>query len=147
MSPVPYRGSLPALNDVIAGHVPVMFVDLAAGLTLIQANKVRSLGVSTGTRISSIPNVPTVAEAGVPAFNAASWQMLVAPAKTPRPVVEKLHGEIKSILTMDDTKEFILGGGMLTFDNPSVEGLQEFVKAEVVRWGKVVSQAGIAGSQ
>ena len=76
-----------------------------------------------------------------------SWQMLVAPAKSPRPVVDKLHAEIKSILALGETKDFIVKGGMLTFENPSVEGLQDFVKSEIVRWGKVVHQAGVAGSQ
>jgi tripartite-type tricarboxylate transporter receptor subunit TctC len=147
MSPVPYRGSLPALNDVVAGHVPVMFVDLGAGLSIIQSGKVRALGVSPRTRIAAIPDVPSVAEAGVPDFDAASWQMLVAPAKSPRPVVDKLHAEIKSILAFGETKDFIVKGGMLTFENPSVEGLQDFVKSEIVRWGKVVHQAGVAGSQ
>jgi tripartite-type tricarboxylate transporter receptor subunit TctC len=147
MSPVPYRGSLPALNDVVAGHVPVMFVDLGAGLSIIQSGKVRALGVSPRTRVAAIPDVPSVAEAGVPDFDAASWQMLVAPAKSPRPVVDKLHAEIKSILALGETKDFIVKGGMLTFENPSVEGLQDFVKSEIVRWGKVVHQAGVAGSQ
>ncbi len=147
MSPVPYRGSLPALNDVVAGHIPVMFVDLGAGLSIIQSGKVRALGVSPRTRVAAIPDVPSVAEAGVPDFDAASWQMLVAPAKSPRPVVDKLHAEIKSILALGETKDFIVKGGMLTFENPSVEGLQDFVKSEIVRWGKVVHQAGVAGSQ
>ncbi len=147
MSPVPYRGSLPALNDVVAGHIPVMFVDLGAGLSIIQSGKVRALGVSPRTRVAAIPDVPSVAEAGVPDFDAASWQMLVAPAKSPRPVVDKLHAEIKSILALGETKDFIVKGGMLTFENPSVEGLQDFVKSEIVRWGKVVHRAGVAGSQ
>jgi tripartite-type tricarboxylate transporter receptor subunit TctC len=147
MSPVPYRGSLPALNDVVAGHVPVMFVDLGAGLSIIQSGKVRALGVSPRTRVAAIPDVPSVAEAGVPDFDAASWQMLVAPAKSPRPVVDKLHAEIKDILALGETKDFIVKGGMLTFENPSVEGLQDVVKSEIVRWGKVVHQAGVAGSQ
>jgi tripartite-type tricarboxylate transporter receptor subunit TctC len=147
MSPVPYRGSLPALNDVVAGHVPVMFVDLGAGLSIIQSGKVRALGVSPRTRVAAIPDVPSVAEAGVPDFDAASWQMLVAPAKSPRPVVDKLHAEIKSILALGETKDFIVKGGMLTFENPSVEGLQHFVKSEIVRWRKLVHQAGVAASQ
>ena len=147
MSPVPYRGSLPALNDVVAGHIPVMFVDLGAGLSIIQSGKVRALGVSPRTRVAAIPDVPSVAEAGVPDFDAASWQMLVAPGKSPRPVVDKLHAEIKSILALGETKDFIVKGGMLTFENPSVEGLQDFVKSEIVRWGKVAHQAGVAGSQ
>ena len=91
-------------------------------------------------------NLAPVADT-VPGFDAASWQMLVAPAKTPRPIVDKLHAELKAILTTPDMKERIVNDGMLTMDNPSVEGLQDFVKAEIVRWGKVAQQAGLAGTQ
>ena len=82
----------------------------------------------------------------MPGFDAASWQMLVAPAKTPRPIVDKLHAEVKAILAAPDMKERIASDGMLMMDNTSVEALQEFVKSEIVRWGKVVQQAGLAGN-
>ena len=147
MSPVMYRGSLPALNDVIAGHVPLMFVDLGPSLGLILAGKVRPLGVSTKARVPNIPDVPPIAESGVPGFDAASWQMIVAPAKTPRPVIDKLHADIKSVLAMPDIQDGITKSGMGLMDSPSVEGLQNFIKSEIVRWGKVVDQAGIAASQ
>lgn len=147
MTPVPYRGSLPAVNDVVAGHIPVMFVDVGPALGMIQAGKLRALGTSSKARVAAIPDVPSIAEGGVPEFDAASWQMLVAPAKTPRPAVDKLHAEIKSILALPEIKDFISKNAMVPYDNPSVEGLQEFVKGEVVRWGKVVRDAGIAGSQ
>jgi tripartite-type tricarboxylate transporter receptor subunit TctC len=147
MSPVVYRGSLPALNDVVAGHVPLMFVDLGPGLGIIQAGRVRPLGVSTKTRVPNIPDVPPIAEAGVPGFDAASWQMIVAPGKTPRPVVDKLHADLKSVLALPEIRESITRSGMGLMDGPSVEALQDFVKSEIVRWGKVVEQAGIAGSQ
>ncbi|MGD0025033.1 MAG: tripartite tricarboxylate transporter substrate-binding protein, partial [Xanthobacteraceae bacterium] len=147
MSPVPYRGSLPALNDVVAGHVPLMFVDLGPGLGIIQAGKVRPLGVSTRTRLAVIPDVPPLAEAGVPGFDAASWQMFLAPAKTPRPIVDKLHGELKRLLDTSEIKDRILHDGMVPMDNSSVEELQNFVESEIARWGKVVRQAGLEGSQ
>jgi len=147
MSPVAYRGSVPALTDVVAGHVPFMFVDLGPALSIIQAGKVRPLGVSTATRLAAIPDVMPIAEAGVPGFDAASWQMVVAPAGVPRPIVEKLHGEFKTLLATPETKELILKNGMVPMENPSIAALQDFVKTEIVRWGKVVHQAGIAGSQ
>jgi tripartite-type tricarboxylate transporter receptor subunit TctC len=147
MSPVVYRGSLPALNDVVAGHVPLMFVDLGPSLGIIQAGKVRPLGVSTKARVQNIPDVPPIAESGVPGFDAASWQMIVAPAKTPRPLIDKLHADIKSVLALPDIQDGITKSGMGLIDSPSVEGLQDFIKSEIVRWGKVVEQAGIAGSQ
>ena len=147
ISYVPYRGSLPALNDVVAGHVPAMFVDLGPALGMLHAGKVRALGVTPRTRVAAFPDIATIAEGGLPEFDAASWQMLVAPTRTPRPVVEKLHGELKSILALPDVRDQIVAGGMVPMDNPPVEGLQAFVKSEIARWGKVVEQAGIAGSQ
>ncbi len=147
MSPVAYRGSLPALNDVVAGHVPLMFVDLGPSLGLIQAGKVRALGVSTATRVAAIGDIPPIAEVGVPGFDAASWQMIVAPANTPPPIVEKLHSDFKSALAAAEIKDQILKNGMLPMENPSVAGLQSFVRSEIARWSKLVQQAGIARSQ
>jgi tripartite-type tricarboxylate transporter receptor subunit TctC len=147
MSPVAYRGSLPALNDVVAGHVPLMFVDVGPAQGLIAGGKVRALAVSTATRLPSLPDVPPMAQAGVPGFDASSWQMIVAPAKTPRPIVDKLHGELKTLLATPDIHAELHKQGMLPRDNPSVESLQDFIKAEIARWGRVVQQAGIAGTQ
>jgi tripartite-type tricarboxylate transporter receptor subunit TctC len=147
MTPVAYRGSLPALNDVVAGHVPLMFVDLGPGQGIIKAGKVRPIGVSTRARLAGLPDVPSIAESGLPDFDAASWQILVAPAKTPRPIVDKLHDEIEAVLAMPEIKEKIVTDGMVPVPGQSVESLQAFVKAEIARWGKVVHQAGLAGSQ
>lgn len=147
MSPVAYRGSVPALSDVMAGHVPLMFVDLGPSLGLIQTGKVRPLGVTTGKRLAMLPDVPTIAEAGVPGFDAASWQMVVAPAKTPEPIVDKLHDDFKSVLSLPEVKSEITTLGMLPMEDLPVAGLRAFVSSEIERWGKVVRQAGIAGSQ
>jgi tripartite-type tricarboxylate transporter receptor subunit TctC len=145
-SHVPYRGSLPALNDVIGGHVPMMFCDLGPAVGALQAGKVRALGISSPFRVASFPDIPPIAEVGVPGFNAVSWQMIVAPSKTPRPIVDKLHREMLSILGTQDAKDQIVKYGFLPIDSPSVEGLQNFVKSETGRWGKVVRDAGFAGS-
>jgi tripartite-type tricarboxylate transporter receptor subunit TctC len=144
---VPYRGSLPALNDVVAGHVPVMFCDLGPAGPMVAAGKVRPLGLSTKNRVAAYPNIPSLDEAGVRGFDAASWQMLVAPSKTPRPVIDRLHAELRSILALPEIKEFISKNGMIPMEDRSVDGLQAFVKSEIARWGKVVQDAGIAGSQ
>ena len=145
MSPVAYRGSLPALNDVIAGHVPMMFVDLGPSLGLIRAGKVRPLGVSTATRLAAIPDVPPIAEAGVPGFDAASWQMIVAPAKTPQWMVDRLSGDFDAVLSVPEVEEQIQNDGMLPVGAVSMP-LRDFLNAEIARWGAVVRQAGIAGS-
>ncbi len=146
MTYVPYKGSLPALNDVIAGHVPLMFVDLGPALPLIQAGKVRAVAVSTAARIPMLPDVPPVGDT-VPGFGAASWQMIVAPAKTPQAIVEKLHGDFKSVLDMPEVKEQIGKTGMVPMDSMSLASLKAFIASEIARWGKAVQQAGIAGSQ
>jgi tripartite-type tricarboxylate transporter receptor subunit TctC len=144
---VPYRGSLPALNDVVAGHIPVMFCDLGPAGPMIAAGKVRALGLTTKARVAAYPEIPPLHEAGVPGFEGASWQMFAAPAKTPRPIVDKLHAETRTALAQPEIKEFIGKNGMVPMEDRPVEGLQEFVKSEIARWGKVVQQAGIAGSQ
>jgi tripartite-type tricarboxylate transporter receptor subunit TctC len=146
MNHVPYRGSLPLLNDVVAGHIPLTFVDFGPAIGMLKAGKVRPIGISTKTRLATFPEIPPIADT-VPGFDAASWQMLVAPAATPQPIVEKLHAAAKDIVTQPDIKDQILSGGMLPMDNPSVAALRAFVTSEIVRWGKVVQQAGLAGSQ
>jgi tripartite-type tricarboxylate transporter receptor subunit TctC len=147
MSHVPYRGSLPLLNDVVAGHIPLAFIDFGPSVGMLQAGKVRPLGLSTKVRLAQFPDIPPIAEAGVPGFDAASWQMIVAPAKTPRLIVDKLHRELMSVVALPEFKNQIINGGMLPMDNPSVEGLQDFVQAEIVRWGTVVRRAGLAWTE
>jgi tripartite-type tricarboxylate transporter receptor subunit TctC len=146
MSHVPYRGSGPLVNDVVGGHLPLTFVDVPPAVGVIQTGKVRAIALSSKARLPTFPDLPPVDDT-VPGFDAASWQMLVAPAKTPRPIVDKLHAELKAILATAEMKERFANDGMLMMDNPSVEGLRDFVKAEIVRWGKVAQQAGLAGTQ
>jgi tripartite-type tricarboxylate transporter receptor subunit TctC len=146
-SHVPYRGSLPALNDVIAGHVQMMFCDLGPATGALQAGTVRPLGMSSTFRVPGFENIPPLAENGVPGFDAVGWQMLVAPAKTPRPIVDRLNREMTAILAEPDTKAQILRFGFIPVANRAVGELQDYVKSETVRWGKVVRDAGIAGSQ
>ena len=146
-SHVPYRGSLPALNDLVAGHIPMMFSDIGPATGLLEAKKVRPLGISTRTRHPAFPDIPPLSEAGVPGYEAVSWQAIAAPAQTPRPVLEKLNAEITAVLALPDVKEQILKYGFLPLPNRGLGELKEFVKSEIVRWGKVVNDAGIAASQ
>jgi tripartite-type tricarboxylate transporter receptor subunit TctC len=145
-SHVPYRGSLPALNDLVAGHIPMMFSDLGPATGLLEAKRVRPLGISTRTRHPSFPDIPPLGDA-VPGFEAVSWQAMAAPARTPRPILDKLNAEITAVLAMPEVKEQTLKYGFLPLENRSIDELKEFVKSEIVRWGKVVGDAGIAGSQ
>ena len=147
MTHVPYKGSLPALNDVIAGHIQLMFCDIPPAAGMIQAGKVRAIGVSTKARLAAFPQVPTVDESGVPGFDVAGWFMLTAPAETPRPIIDKLHATLKGILDAPEMKEQIAKLSLLPIETPAVEDMRGFVKSEVVRWGKVVQAAGIAGTE
>jgi tripartite-type tricarboxylate transporter receptor subunit TctC len=97
--------------------------------------------------MDTLPDLPTVAEAGVPGYEAISWHMMAAPAKTPKPVVDKLHAAMKAIMAMPDVKKRMEGMGLVPVDSPSVADMQAFVRSEATRWGKIVKDAGIAHSQ
>jgi tripartite-type tricarboxylate transporter receptor subunit TctC len=146
MSPVAYKGGVPAIADVVAGHIPLMFVDLGPALGLIQAGKVRALGTSVAKGLEVLPGVPPINDT-VPDFDVASWQMVVAPAKTPRDIVDRLHVELKRLVESPQISGAIAKTGMLPLPTPGVEEMQKFVKSEIARWGAVVRQAGIAGSR
>jgi tripartite-type tricarboxylate transporter receptor subunit TctC len=146
-SHVPYRGSLPALNDLVAGHIPMMFSDLGPATGLIEGKRVRVLGISTRTRHPSFPDIAPIAEVGVPGYEAVSWQAMAAPAQTPRPILDKLNSGISAVLAMPEVRDQILKYGFLPLQNRSVDELKVFVKSEIARWGKVVQDAGVAASQ
>lgn len=144
---VPYKGGAPAMNDVVAGHVPLMFADAGVALPQIREGKVRALGVASKARMAAAPDIPPIAEAGVPGFDAACWQMIVAPAATPQEIVGKLHGEFAAIMALPDIRDRIEKVGLIPVVSPRPEELRRFVEAEIVRWSKVVHQAGMAGSE
>jgi tripartite-type tricarboxylate transporter receptor subunit TctC len=147
MTHVPYRGSLPAVTDVAAGHIGLMFCDYGPAEPMLKAGKVRPLGISTRTRLSTAPEIAPLHETGVPGFDAAAWQMLVVPAGTPRRVVERLSGELRQILALPEVKEAIVKYGFVPMDDAPIEGLQAFIQSEIALWSRVVQQAGIAGSE
>ena len=107
----------------------------------------RALGVSTITRWPTAPEIPTIAEAGVPGFDAAGWGMITAPAATPREIVTRLYAELKSTLSSPEIQDQIAKLGMIPGASPAPEELQPFINAEIERWGKLVRQAGLAGTQ
>jgi tripartite-type tricarboxylate transporter receptor subunit TctC len=144
---VPYKGSPQAVTDVVAGHVPIHFSDPAASLPLIREGKLRALGVTTATRLLSAPEIPPIAETGVAGFDVSSWIMIVAPAQTPREIVARLHMELKKIAELPEIQRQMVSLGMIPISSPSPENLQRFIESEIIRWGKVVRQAGIAGSE
>lgn len=147
MAHVPYRGSAPALNDLLAGHIQVMFSDLAPAHELIKAGKIRALGATTKERAASAPEIPALAEVGLPGFDMAAWQMVVAPAGTPREVLARLNGELNAIVAEPEVNKHLVNLGLNPIGKGSLEELAQFVKSETARWAKVVETAGVAGSQ
>jgi tripartite-type tricarboxylate transporter receptor subunit TctC len=140
---VPYRGDAPSLNDLIAGHIPTAFAQPTPVLPLLRADKVRALGISTTKRFGPMANIPTIAEAGVPGFDFASWQMIVAPTGTPKAIVDTLHRELKAILATPEMKKSFEDTGRIGIDSPPPEELVRFMRSEIARLGKVVEAAGL----
>jgi tripartite-type tricarboxylate transporter receptor subunit TctC len=139
---VPYKAAVAALTDLMGGRLQVMMTDFASSLPLIREGKVRALGVTTGSRAPAAPEIMPIAELGVPGFEAAAWQMVVAPAATPKAIVDKLHVELKTVMAMPETRDQIAKIGLVPADTGSPEELQRFVEAEIVRWAKVVEKSG-----
>ena len=147
MTHIPYKGSAPALTDVIAGHVPLMFSDTVPSLPQIKEGRVRALGVSTAIRLPSAPDIPPIAEVGVPGFDAAGWGVFSVPAGTPKEVVGKLQTALASVMALPDVQQQIIKLGMIPGAAASPAELKRFIDSEIARWGKVVTQAGLAGTE
>jgi len=139
---VPYRGSVPALTDVMSGQIPMMMVDLAIAMGAIQEGKVKVYGVTSSTRVKAMPDVPTIAEAGLPGFAATGWFSVVARAGTPRPIVDKLNGVLMPYLKRPDVQDR-LNALAITPLTSTPDELEKFIPAEIAKWAKVVKDAGI----
>ena len=147
MTHVPYRGTAPALDDLMGGYIQLMFADLGPALPLINAGKVRALAVTTKQRFAALPDVPALADAGVPDFDATAWQGVIAPAQTPQPILVRLNAKLNAIVAMDEVRARMAEIGMVPLGTGSVTELQQFLQAEIARWGQVVEDAGIARSE
>jgi tripartite-type tricarboxylate transporter receptor subunit TctC len=143
MEHVPYKGSGPAIQDVMAGHVPLMFDTTVVAAPHIQSGKVRALAVTSTKRVGSLPNVPTMAESGVKGYEIVSWQGIFAPAGTPKEVVQRLNAEVVKILAMPDVRERLAGLGLDPVGNTPDE-FAAFQKGEIAKWAKVVKEAKIS---
>jgi tripartite-type tricarboxylate transporter receptor subunit TctC len=140
---VPYKGSAPALNDVLAGHVPLMFDLLATSLPMLQAGKLKALAVTSRERSPLLPNVPTARESGLPDYEVTAWFGVFAPVGTPPPVVAKLHAEITAVLQAPDMQRRLheLGASVET---GSTDEYGRYVHDEADKWAAVVRKAGLA---
>jgi tripartite-type tricarboxylate transporter receptor subunit TctC len=147
MMHVPYKGSAPALTDVIAGHVPLMFSDTVPALPQIKEGRVRVLGVSTAARLPSAPEIPPIAEVGVPGFDAAGWGLFSVPAGTPKEVVSKLRAALAETMVLPEVQQQLIRVGMVPTAIAQPAEVARFVESEIARWGKVVTQAGLAGTE
>ena len=139
---IPYRGSGPAIADVIGGQVDMMFDTTVVAGPHITSGKVRALAVSSAKRLDAMPNIPTVAESGVPNFEVVSWQGIFVPAGVPKPIVDRLHTEIMKILQTQEMQDRLKTLGMQPSSMTPGE-VAAFQKAEVEKWAQVIKSAGI----
>src|SRR5262245_17482833 len=145
---VPYRNSPQLVTDVAAGHVAASISEAGASLPLIKDGKVRALAVTSGTRFPTLPDVPTLAEAlAAPELEAVSWHVLFARHDTPRPIIDRLHAEMQRIMGTPEVAQKIAAIGLVPHQSPSVEGVKAYIKAETEKWGGLVRQLGLEGSQ
>ena len=139
---VPYRGSVPAMLDVIAGHIPFMIVDLQPALQQIKEGKVRVLGVTTPRRVAAAPDIPTIAEGGLAGYELVAWQGVVAPAGTPRAIIDALAGQIAKLLSDPATRERFTAIAIEPLPVSTPDSFADYIRTEVGRWATIVKSSG-----
>ena len=142
MVTVPYKGGSPSMTAMLAGQCQVNFAALSTALPHVRAGKVRALAVSGGKRSVTTPEYPTIAEAGVPGYEHSSWVGLLAPAKTPRPILTRLSAEAMKAAQAPDTRPYLLKSGMEPVGSTPAE-FGQVIKTEIAKWQKIVKAAGI----
>jgi len=141
MTHVPYKGSAPALTDVIGGQVQLMFDNLPSALPQIKGGKLRAVAVTSTTRAAALPDVPTVAESGLPGFESSSWFGILAPAGTPKDIIAKINTDVQKWLSTPEAKEKLLGQGAIAAGG-SPDDFAKHIQAETAKWAKVVKESG-----
>lgn len=142
MAHVPYRGAGPAMNDLVAGQVPVLFDNLPSSVEFIKAGKIRALAVTTKTRVEQMPDIPTMDEQGLKGYETYSWQAIFAPAKTPKPIIDKLNAEVKKALA-DPALQKRLKDLTMTITPSSPAELSKFVEDQLALWGPITKATGV----
>ena len=139
---VPYKGAGPAMLDVLSGQVQLYFATLPAALPHVKSGKLAAVAVTSARRSPALPDLPTVAESGVPGYEASTWYGVLAPARTPASAIERLHGDIVKILAQPEFRERLQAQG---FDlvGSSPEAFRAAIRSEIAKWGRVVRDAGI----
>ncbi|MGO4809987.1 Bug family tripartite tricarboxylate transporter substrate binding protein [Cupriavidus sp. 2MCAB6] len=142
MTHIPYKGSAPGLNDTMAGHVPVMFDNMPSALPLVKAGKLRALAITSAQRSAQLPDVPTMAEAGLRGYEIAGWFGVLVPAATPKAIVARLDTELEAVLKMPDVrKKLDEMGGIVSGAGPQAFG--RYIEAESRKWSTLVRSANI----
>jgi tripartite-type tricarboxylate transporter receptor subunit TctC len=139
---VSYRGSVPAMLDVIAGHIPFMVVDLQPALPQIQDGKVRVLGVTSPNRVAAAPDIPTLAEGGLAGFELVAWQGVVGPAGLPRPIVDRLAAQIAKLIADPATRNRLTAIALEPLSGSTPDSFAAYIKTEVDRWAAIVKNSG-----
>jgi tripartite-type tricarboxylate transporter receptor subunit TctC len=139
---VPYKGTGQALTDLLAGHVNLMFAPAQTVMPYVQAGKLKALAVTAARRSETLPNLPTVAESGLPGYEAVGWFGLLAPAATPKATVAKLSVEANRVLAMSDVRAKMLGLGADPAGN-TPEEFARFIRDDQAKWSKLMKEAGI----
>jgi tripartite-type tricarboxylate transporter receptor subunit TctC len=142
ITPVPYRSNPQAITDILGGQISLVFADISTTLPQVKAGKVAGLAVSTGTRSALAPDLPTMAEAGVPGYDLAAWFAAFFPAKTPGPVVDKLRRALVAAVSDKVVQERLLAAGIEP-ESSTPEELRAFVGTEIKKWADIVKAAGI----
>ena len=138
---IPYKGRATAIPDVLGGRVTMMFDNMPSSLQLVREGKLRALGVTSTTRSPAAPEIPTIAESGLPGFDAVSWFALFAPANTPKPIIDKWQTEVRRILKLPDVAKRLADAGLDTVGG-TPEELAAYQKSEITKWAKVVKDSG-----
>ena len=139
---VPYKANPQAMVDLVGGQVDLMIVDLTTSLPQVKAGKLKALGVSSPRRSPLVPDLPTIAEAGLPGYEISYWNAVYAPAGTPAPVIDRINALMRKAMTAETVKRFVEQNGMEPFTSTPAE-LASFQAAEYKRWGEVIKTAGI----
>jgi len=139
---VAYKGGGPAMVDLVAGHIHMIFASPGTVVPQVKAGRIRALAVTTATRAAALPDTPTIAEAGVPGYEAKNWYGLLVPARTPVAIVRRLSTEVRGVLDMPDIRATLIAQAVDPVPS-TPEQFSAFVKAEITKWGRVVKAAGI----
>ena len=145
---MPYRSTAQLATDLVAGHVVASFAEAGLSIPLVKEGKLRALAVTASQRLPLLPDVPPFSEAAdTPDYEGVSWHMLLMSSKTPRPIVDRLHAEMKRIMADPEMQEKIANIGLIPNPPMSIEAMQAYIKSERVKWGGLVKQLGLEGSQ